>query len=464
MKRLPLLLLACCAMLVARGQQRITFVEPDLGRMPLLGRTVSIDSRRDSVYVAYGNERELKALRALGYDYSPADLPRNAKALAMARTVQEMGQWNRYPTYDTYVAMMQAFARDHPALCRLDTIGRSVQGRLILCARLTSQALPDSAKPQFLYSSTMHGDEVAGFQLMLHLIDTLLSGYGGNALYTGLLDSVQVFINPLSNPDGTYHGGNGTVAGAMRYNANYVDLNRNFPDPFGTDPLDDPQQEDTAMMGYVARHRFRLAANLHGGSEVLNYPWDSFSSQQRRHPAWRWWERVCAKFVDTLRAHSGLAFDEVAGEGYVAGGDWYVIPNGRQDYMNATQGILEMTMEISTAKLLPAEQLPVYWSALQAPLVNYVHGILLDTAFAPSGDTALGVRLAERERLCVCPNPCRGSVRLAAPARHPVELYDLRGALLAAFPEGTAEIPLRQPAGAYLLRCGEARCTIIVAP
>ncbi|MDY5969611.1 MAG: M14 family zinc carboxypeptidase [Bacteroidales bacterium] len=455
MKELFLLWLACCGVLVAYGQQRITFAEPDLGKMSLLSRTVSIDSRHDSVYVAYGNERELKALRDLGYDYSLTEVPRETKTLTMAQNVEEMRQWNRYPTYETYVEMMQGFARDYPDLCQLDTIGYSVRNRLILCVRLTSDAIPESAKPQFFYSSTMHGDEIAGFQLMLHLIDTLLSGYGRNAQYTHLLDSVQVFINPLSNPDGTYNGGNDNVTYSTRYNANSVDLNRNYPDPFGTAPLDDLQQENTAMMDYVGRHRFRLAANLHGGSEVLNYPWDSFTSRERQHPAWRWWERVCTRFVDTLRAHSSMTFDEVANEGYLAGGDWYVIPNGRQDYMNATRGILEMTMEISNEKKLSVEELPAYWSALQHPLVDYIHCVLPDTA-------DVGISLLEKEHLDVYPNPCVGKAFLSTPATSRLELFDMKGRLLVTYPKGTKEFELRQPAGIYLLRCGAYRCPIVV--
>ena len=54
---------------------------------------------------------------------------------------------------------------------------------------------------------------------------------GSDPQVTRLLDSTVVWINPLANPDGTYHGGNNSVNGAWRYNANSVDLNRNFADP-----------------------------------------------------------------------------------------------------------------------------------------------------------------------------------------------------------------------------------------
>ena len=120
------------------------------------------------------------------------------KAVAMARTVEEMYTWDKYPTYDVYVAMMQQFADRYPELCRLDTIGLSIQGRLILSLAITGSEDNDLYRPEFLYSSTMHGDEVTGFYLMLRLCDTLLSSYGTSPDITRLLNSTRIYINPLS--------------------------------------------------------------------------------------------------------------------------------------------------------------------------------------------------------------------------------------------------------------------------
>ena len=73
--------------------------------------------------------------------------------------LEEMYQWNRYPTYDVYVEMMNHFAETYPALCHLDTIGTSVEGRLILSLVMTGTEENDLSRPEFFYTSTMHGDE-----------------------------------------------------------------------------------------------------------------------------------------------------------------------------------------------------------------------------------------------------------------------------------------------------------------
>ena len=340
------------------------------------------------------------------FDPQPDTL--SPKAVVMATTLEEMDAWDRYPTYEVYVAMMQRFADNYPELCRLDTIGTSIQGRLILSLEITGSALTDNYRPEFFYSSTMHGDEVTGFYLMLRLCDTLLRSYGISQDITNLLDRTRICINPLSNPDGTYHGGNSTVARAWRYNSDQVDLNRNYPDPFGTEPLDPLQPENEAMIDYVSRHNFRLAANLHGGSEVMNYPWDSFTSLQQLNEHCEWWKEVGKRFVDTCRLVDSQRFRDVNTNGYINGGDWYVIHNGRQDYFNYYHNIREMTMELSSSKILSTTRLCSYWQCQSHALINYIKEIhhLDDTS-------AVGLRPCPQPSsidMRAYPNPTTGSI------------------------------------------------------
>lgn len=297
-----------------------------------------------------------------------------SKNIRMATDVEEMLQWDAYPTYPAYLQLMSHFADAYPQLCHVDTIGVSIENRLILSMVIHGSSGHGQGKPQFFYSSTIHGDELTGFYLMLRLIDTLLCGYGNDTEITALLNDVDVYINPLANPDGTYYGGDGTVVQAIRYNSNWVDLNRNYPDPFGSDPLSPVQPENLAMMEYVGEHNFLLSANLHGGAEVMNYPWDSFSSDERPVVCADWWQDVCHRFVDTCRRYNLSAFSDVCSDGYIAGGDWYVIRNGRQDYMNY-YGIRELTMEVSSVKMLPTSQLEYYWSFQRSSLINYIKEI-----------------------------------------------------------------------------------------
>lgn len=351
--------------------------------------------------------------------FPPMEAPLETKALTMATTVEEMAGWDRYPTYEVYVAMMQGYVDSFPDLCRLDTIGTSVRGRLILALSITGSADNDLVRPEMFYSSTMHGDEITGFYLMLRLCDTLLRSYGTSEAITRLLDGTRIYINPLSNPDGTYNGGNNTVGRAMRYNANRVDLNRNFPDPFGTPPMNELQPENEAMIHYVEQHHFLLSANLHGGSEVMNYPWDSFTSRERLNEHSEWWKQVCKRFVDTCRKVDPARFKDVRTSGYVNGGDWYVISNGRQDYFNDC-GIRELTMELSTTKSLPTDSLNHYWQCQAQALINYIDEVHhLNDSTPPVSVLSCDVDSPFK----VYPNPTRDKATVeTAKGRHTVDL------------------------------------------
>ncbi len=380
----------------------------------------------------------------------------SSKSVQMASSVSEMANWNRYPTYETYLAMMQKWAEDFPTLCHVDTIGTSVQGRLILSMYIEKQTDDEMYRPEFFYSSTMHGDEVTGYVMMLRLIDTLLNGYGSNPQYTNLIDGTRISINPLSNPDGTYRGGNDNVRYAMRYNANYVDLNRNYPDPFGTLPLSSQQRENTAMINYFNDHNFRLSANIHGGAEVMNYPWDSFTTDENPHPDRAWWIDVSRRFVDTSRTYSNNHFRDTYSSGITAGGDWYVISNGRQDYVNYYHNCREMTMEISSDKMIDSEQLPEYWRFLQHSLVNYIEEI-------HSNDLVVGVNEVKYNNSIKCyPNPTHDKVFLSEEPLDDVLVFNMQGQRVAQLPASTRVIDMSSlPKGIYLLRTGNKIAKIV---
>ena len=385
--------------------------------------------------------------------FPPVEEVLSPKAVTMASTVEEMAGWDRYPTYDTYLEMMQRWVDSFPTLCHVDTIGTSIQGRLILSMYIEVQTDDDLYRPEFFYSSTIHGDEVTGYVMMLRLIDTLLNSYGTSPEITSLINSTRISINPLANPDGTYWRGNHTVQGSQRYNANGTDLNRNYPNPFGPAAKSVPQ-ENQAMIDYLYAHHFLLSANLHGGAEVMNYPWDSFTSDENPHPAAAWWQEVCKRFVDTARVYGSSHFRDVTNSGYIEGGDWYVIDGGRQDYVNYVHNCLELTMEISSQKTLSSNRLPEYWRFLAPSLINYIGEI-------HSLPNSVGITSVETKGLTVYPNPASDQVTVSGlPEGSLIELYDAYGRLVISSFTSQFSILNLKP-GLYLLRSAERTAKII---
>ena len=351
------------------------FTISDRSELETLTRTISISDVRGDTVWAYANGREMAAFEQLGYTHTQLQHPGTLIEPEMALSVEELADWDSYPSYGDYVAMMYQFQTDYPNLCRIINAGSTVEGRAILFAKISDNVDIAEDEPEVLYTSSMHGDELTGYVLMLRMIDSLLSTYGTEPGITDMVDNLEIWINPLANPDGTYITGDISVSGAIRYNANSVDLNRNFPDPDNGDhPDGNPWQPETiVMMDFAAEHNFVISANFHGGAEVLNYPWDTWS---RPHPDDIWFQTVCHTYADTAQAYSPISYLDGFDDGITNGYDWYPIAGGRQDFMNYWHHCREVTMEISQTKLLPASSLPDHWNYNHVALFQYLRQAL----------------------------------------------------------------------------------------
>jgi PKD repeat protein len=216
--------------------------------------------------------------------------------------------------------------------------------------------------------------------MMLKLADTLLRGYGSDTELTRMVNEMEIWINPLANPDGTYKAGNQTVSGATRFNAANIDLNRNFPDPQdGPHPDGEAYQPETKIFMKLADSlSFVMAANFHGGAEVWNFPWDTW--QTPRHPDENWWTAEGVKFTSTARSNSSTFFNQLYGypnlPGVCQGFDWYEVNGGRQDYMNWFKNCREVTIEVSDTKLIPNSQIPLHWQWLRRSLIDFMKSSL----------------------------------------------------------------------------------------
>jgi len=292
------------------------------------------------------------------------------KETHLPKSLYRLAQWNCYPTYEQYDSVMKVFASQYPEICRLDTLGYSVQGRLLLAVKISDNVENHEAESGFMYSSTMHGDETGGYVLMLHLIDYLLSHYQTDDQVTALVDSLEIWINPLANPDGTYHGGNNTVYQATRRNAENIDLNRNFPDPAdGPHPdYNDYAPETSAMMHFFQTHNIIMSANFHAGDEVVNYPWDTW---QKRHPDDAWFQFISHEYADTVHLYDTTYMSEFD-HGITNGYDWYPINGGRQDYVTYFRHGRETTIELDNTKITPENVLDSLWRYNFHSLLNYM--------------------------------------------------------------------------------------------
>ena len=369
----------------SRGEYYFTLTVQQPSEIQAISDLCSIDGTDGKTVVCYANPSQYEILVDLGYrpqlQIPPSMLE---EPIMWDGNNREAYDWDAYPTYEAYEAMMQAFAAEHPERCTYFEIGTLDSGRKLMFCRINN-GHPDG-KPRFLYTSTMHGNETTGFMLMLRLIDELCTSNDERIL--NLVNNLDIFICPNTNPDGTYYTSNQSVYGARRENANEIDLNRHYPD-FDKGPHPDNnwcyQDETQWLMNLAQDYKFTMAANFHTGSEVVNYPWDTHPSL---HPDDAWWRLVCREYADLVHEAcypTDSTYMSIYDNGIVNGYVWYTISGSRQDYMNYYAQCREVTIETSSAYIPTATLMPMYWNYNHNSLLSYmeqclngIHGTITD--------------------------------------------------------------------------------------
>ncbi len=330
---------------------------------------VSIDNIVDGNAIVYSDSVGLKALRSRGFiaQIIPPD-SRLGKRLYP-------GPMDGYHSYAELTALMHSYEDNFPSLCRLDSLGPSVNGRWLWQLLITDNPDSSESEPQVRYISTMHGDEPVGTEMLINLMDSIFSAYSTDASIREIVDNMELWILPLMNPDG--------FVDSTRYNANGIDLNRNFPVPNGI-PGDDGtyelEPETEAVMNFSLDKNFVLSANFHTGATVVNYVWDYTSV---RAPD----DSLCRLIaLDYAYRNEDMWNSTVFDYGITNGYDWYVVYGSMQDWMY-NRGELDFTIELWDTKWPSSSTLPYLWEQNRESMFAFirwgltgVQGVVTDSA------------------------------------------------------------------------------------
>lgn len=273
-----------------------------------------------------------------------------------------------YHTYEELQQFGRRMTRLYPNIAKQFSIGKSGLGMNLLGIRITKFSSNDIIpKPKFKYVGNMHGDETVGREVLIRLIEDMLSRYGKDDRVTKLIDTVDIYILPSMNPDGF----------KLKRRTNYLgtDLNRNFPDRFGRQ-TGYINKETHAIIEWTKALRFTLSANLHGGDLVANYPFDG--NVQYRSGVY-----TAAPDDTTFKhlarayslAHPKMKHNPRFAEGITNGADWYVLYGGMQDWNYLNTDNMELTMEISNQKYPSDTQLSQFWLDNKESLYSYMEMI-----------------------------------------------------------------------------------------
>jgi len=149
------------------------------------------------------------------------------------RTVAEQSGFQRTSSYQDVIDFLVAMESISPVVT-LATLTRSIEGRIIPLVILSSEGqrshreLSTSGKPVVLITANIHAGEVEGKEACLMLIRDLVQGRESR-----ILEKQVILVVPIFNADGNDKFGpnrhdNGPELAGVRYNGQFLDLNRDF--------------------------------------------------------------------------------------------------------------------------------------------------------------------------------------------------------------------------------------------
>merc|ERR1712223_1490531 len=296
-----------------------------------------------------------------------------------------------------------------PDITRLYTLSEtSVNGVPLYVLEFTDRpGKHELMEPEMKFIANMHGNEVLGRELLLHLADHLCESYKAkDEDVRKLVDSTRIHLMPSMNPDGwknsNDHGGKDFLIG--RSNANNVDLNRDFPNldriAYSNEEqhvaqnnhlmdsiqyLDHKIQPETeSVMKFIMEYPFVISANMHGGDLVANYPYDETRSfdptEYSPSPDDETFRHIALNYATN---HAHMADPKTKGcekpennfalqGGITNGAAWYSVDGGMQDFNYLSSNDFEITLELGCDKFPPASTLKQEWEDNKKSLMEFM--------------------------------------------------------------------------------------------
>jgi len=280
---------------------------------------------------------------------------------------QEMEYGRDYHTYVSLRAEMLNLEATYPTLAQFHVHGQSVQGRDIMSLKISDNVTVDEAEPELRWDGNIHGDEKSALEVAIYLINELLSNYGTDPQITNIVDTREIWITPMVNPDGS--------TAASRYNANGVDLNRDYGNQWaaaGGSSAPYSQPETQAMLSLVMDNQFTIGIAGHGGTELFIYCWSYTTDQTYDEPQYDYVQETFEDLTQYEGGQSAIVLYQVNGS------------SKELDY--ATGAGLGFTHEISYTKTPPFSQIAGYCSRnrpgalwIFEELGKGIHGMVTDS-------------------------------------------------------------------------------------
>lgn len=211
----------------------------------------------------------------------------------------------RYHSYNEMVTELESLNSVYPNITQICTIGFSqVESLPILAMKISDNPAIKEDEPRILFNGIHHSAELMGCEICLYLINQLLVNYDTNALTRRIIDSAEIWLVPIVNPDGhqvVFAGldsfwrknkSDNNNNGIFDLDYDGVDLNRNYNFLFDSGGSNSPSSRTYRGPRPFSESESKAMAELAENENFvfdICYHSDKDSSQgERVYYPWRW--------------------------------------------------------------------------------------------------------------------------------------------------------------------------------
>jgi murein tripeptide amidase MpaA len=331
---------------------------------------------------------------------------------ATAAAAGEPPGYAYFHTYAEVKAEIDAAVAAHPGIARRFSMGRSYEGRQIWGIKVSDNVGADEDESEVFIAGQLHGNERAAGEMVLYLLHQLLDAYGSDPRVTSIVNTREIWLVPIANPDGAEYDMSDGVFRRWRKNRQPIpgsseiglDLNRQFGFKWsccggGSDDPASPKYRGTAAWQAPETRAYRdfvlsrdiggvqqldVALSIHAQGRMVLWP---YAYTKKDHPR-------------TMRYDDWLAFVALGTElaalnGYRARqtSDLYIVDGDEGDWTYHSEGIFAFAFELAAG--YPERMYPTL-AQLQADQARNRAALLLLLERADCPYAAVGAELAAK--------------------------------------------------------------------
>ncbi len=273
------------------------------------------------------------------------------------------------------------------------SIGTSIQGRDIWALRIsTTPSVHDSSKPVAWFDALHHAREPMSGESLLQFGNWLCSNYGVDDAATRIVETRNVLLIPVVNPDGYEYNRQTNPNGGGMWRKNRrggygVDLNRNYDWEWGSQwggssgntgsevyrgsaPFSEPETQ--AIRDLMNQQTPGMSVSAHTYSDLWIYPWGYDTVYTIHNDEYR-------QFSERQTEHNGWAYGTSWEVLYTANGvsdDWHYGAHGSYAFTpeigNGNDGFWPSPSRIPalTADALPTYRMVAQWTGAWAEVTD----------------------------------------------------------------------------------------------